>query len=96
MYGLCKGSKSKSQMLYYAPLLLLITTNFWHGVAVVICYKARTLLPCMITHSLINATSIFEKEATSDNLIFSCICMILIAVGYALYLAYADRAPERK
>ena len=32
-YGLCKSRLSAAKMLYYIPLLLLLTANLWYGVA---------------------------------------------------------------
>lgn len=32
-YGLCKAEVPSSAVLYYIPLLLLITVNLWHGIS---------------------------------------------------------------
>ena len=32
-YGLCKPRIPAAKMLYYAPLLVLLTANLWYGVA---------------------------------------------------------------
>ncbi len=34
IYGLCRANLSARTMLYYIPLVLLLTANFWNGVAV--------------------------------------------------------------
>ena len=31
-YGLCKSNKSAKRFLYYLPLLILVSVNFWQGV----------------------------------------------------------------
>ena len=33
-YGLCKPQLSAAKMLYYIPLLVLLTANLWYGVAI--------------------------------------------------------------
>ena len=32
-YGLCRSSASAGSMLYYLPVFLMLTANFWHGIA---------------------------------------------------------------
>ena len=32
-YGLCRSRLSPSRMLFYIPLILLLTANFWYGIA---------------------------------------------------------------
>ena len=32
-YGFCKSEVSASKMLYYIPILLMFTANFWYGIA---------------------------------------------------------------
>ncbi len=33
-YGLCRSGASARAMLYYLPVLLMLTTNLWYGVTV--------------------------------------------------------------
>lgn len=56
---------------------------------VMIVYKAKSIIPCILTHSFFNAISAFSNEAaiTDENRIFSCIVLVIISGGYAVYLA---------
>ena len=171
-YGLCKPEIPASKMLFYVPLLILLTANIWYGVAlnvslmeiilyilsmccvgfleemifrgflftamakdgvkpaivvssltfgighlvnlingsgaellpsllqviyavavgfafVMIFYKTRCLVPCILTHSIFNSLSIFSNETamTQQNQIISGVLIAVIAGGYALYIA---------
>ena len=173
-YGLCKPKLSAAKMLYYIPLLVLLTANLWYGVAlnmspletalyvlsmfcvgfleelifrgllfqamtrdgvksaiivssvtfgighivnlingsgaellpnllqvlyamaigfafVMIYWKTKSLMPCIIVHSVFNGLSAFANEATMtpQRQIISGILLAVIAGGYALYLALA-------
>ena len=173
-YGLCKPKLPAAKMLFYIPLLILLTVNLWYGVRlnqspvetalyvlsmfcvgfleemifrgllfqamakdgvrsaiivssitfgighivnlfngsgaqllpnllqvmyavaigfafVMIYCKTKSLMPCMITHSVFNALSAFANEAvlTPKRQIVSGIFLTVIAGGYALYLALA-------
>ena len=173
-YGLCKPQLPAAKMLYYIPLLVLLTANLWYGVAlnmsplatvlyvlsmfcvgfleelifrgmlfqamakdgvksaiivssvtfgighivnlingsgaellpnllqvlyavaigfafVMLYWKTKSLLPCIIVHSVFNALSAFANEAvnTPQRQIISGILLTVIAGGYALYLALA-------
>ena len=173
-YGLCKPQLPAVRMLYYIPLLVLLTANLWYGVAmnmspletvlyvlamfcvgfleelifrgllfqamvkdgvkfaiivssvtfgighivnlfngsgaewlpnllqvlyavaigfafVMIYWKTKSLLPCIIVHSVFNGLSAFANEAamTPQWQIVSGILLAVIASGYALYLALA-------
>ncbi|MBR2422455.1 MAG: CPBP family intramembrane metalloprotease [Oscillospiraceae bacterium] len=173
-YGLCKPQLPAASMLYYIPLLVLLTANLWYGVAmnlspletvlyvlamfcvgfleelifrgllfqamakdgvkaaiivssvtfgvghivnlingsgaellpnllqvlyavaigfafVMICWKTKSLLSCIIVHSVFNGLSAFANEAvmTPQREIISGILLSVIAGGYALYLALA-------
>ena len=171
-YGLCKPKLPAAKMLFYAPLLVLLTTNLWYGVRlnqspletvlyvlsmfcvgfleemifrgllfkamakegvkpaiivssvtfdighmvnlfngsgaellpnllqvvyaiaigfafVMIYCKTRSLLPCILIHSIFNGLSAFANEAaiTPQREIISGIFLTVIAGGYALYLS---------
>ncbi len=172
--GLCKPRIPAAKMLYYIPLLVLLTANLWYGAAmnlspletvlyilsmfcvgfleelifrgllfqamardgvksaiivssvtfgighivnlingsgadllsnllqvvyavaigfafVMIYVKSKSLLPCIIVHSVFNGLSAFANEAamTPRREIISGILLTVIAGGYALYLALA-------
>ena len=173
-YGLCKSRLPAAKMLYYSPLIVLLTANLWYGVAmnmstletvlyilsmfcvgfleelifrgllfqamakdgvksaiivssvtfgighivnlingsgaellpnllqvmyavavgfafVMIYYKTKSLVICIITHSVFNGLSAFANEAvmTPQRQIISGALLTVIAGGYALYLALA-------
>jgi membrane protease YdiL (CAAX protease family) len=56
---------------------------------VMIYYKTKSLLPCIITHSVFNALSAFSNEGvmTPQRQIISGLLIAIIAGGYALYIA---------
>ncbi len=173
-YGLCKPRLPNPKMLFYAPLLVLLTANLWYGVAmnqspletvlyvlsmfcvgfleemifrgllfqamtkngvrsaiivssvtfgighivnlfngsgaellpnllqvayaiaigfafVMIYCRTKSLMPCILTHSVFNGLSAFANEAamTPQREILSGILLAVIGGGYALYLALA-------
>lgn len=173
-YGLCKPQLPAAKMLFYAPLLVLLTANLWYGTAmnqspletvlyvlsmfcvgfleelifrgllfqamakngvksaiivssitfgvghivnlingsgaqllpnllqvmyamavgfafVMIYCKTKSLMPCIIVHSVFNGLSAFANEAvmTPQRQIVSGVLLTVIAGGYALYLALA-------
>ena len=173
-YGLCRPKLPAAKMLYYIPLLLLLTANMWYGVAlnmspletalyvltmfcvgfleelicrgllfqamakdgvksaiivssvtfgfghmvnlingsgaellpnllqvmyavaigfafVMIYCRTRSLMPCILVHSVFNGLSAFANEAvmTPQRQIISGILLTVISGGYALYLALA-------
>lgn len=84
---LCKSRLPAGKLLYYIPLLILLTANLWYGL------RMNQPLPCIVTHSVFNALSAFANEAdmTPRRQIVSALLLTVIAGGYALYLALAVR-----
>lgn len=180
-YGLCKAQMPASGMLFYIPLIILLTANFWYGFAmnlspletvlyilsmlcvgfleemifrgflfnamaqngtksaiivssvtfgighiinlingsgaellpnilqvisaiavgfafVMIYYRTKSLILCIVTHGLFNSASAFSNEAaiTTDKNIISCVLITLIAGAYAVYIALAVKHREQK
>ena len=180
-YGFCKPRLPAAKMLYYIPLLVLLTANLWYGVAlnqspletvlyilamfcvgfleelifrgllfqamakdgvksailvssitfgighivnlingsgaqllpnllqvmyamavgfafVMIYCKTKSLMPCIIVHSVFNGLSAFANEAvmTPRRQIISGVLLTVIAGGYALYLALAVKEENAK
>ena len=180
-YGLCKPQISASKMLFYIPLIVLLTANLWNGVKmntspletllyvlsmlcvgfleemifrgflfnaivkdgvksaiiissvtfgmghivnllngsgaellpnllqvmyavaigfafVMIYYKTKSLLPCIVTHSLFNAASAFANKAdiTSQIRIVTSVLIAIIAGAYALYITLVVKNKETK
>ncbi len=52
---------------------------------VVIFYKSKSLVPCIITHSLVNSLSIFNVENTL-SLYIAPVFLTLIPLAYAIYI----------
>lgn len=171
-YGFCKADVAASKMLFYIPIIILLTANMWYGfrmnmspfesilyilsmfcvgfleelifrgllfnamlpngknsaiivssitfgighiinlfngsgaellpnllqvvyaiavgfMFVMIYYRTKSLLPCIITHGVFNALSAFANETglTSKEQIVSAILITLISGAYALYIA---------
>lgn len=180
-YGLCKPQIYSAKMLFYFPLIVLLTANLWYGVVlnesplevllyilsmfcvgfleeiifrgflfkamaengvksaiivssitfgfghivnlingsgtellpnilqiiyamaigftfVMIYYKTKSLLPCIITHSVFNGLSAFSNEAamTPQRQIISGLLIAIIAGGYALYIAVFVKEKDTK
>ena len=173
-YGLCRPQTDSARMLYYAPLILLLTANLWYGVGlnqppletvlyvlsmfcvgfleemifrgflfqamakngvksaiivssitfgighivnlfngsgaewlpnllqvmyavaigfafVMIYCKTKSLISCILVHSVFNGLSAFANEAavTTQREVISGLLLTAIGGGYALYLALA-------
>ena len=56
---------------------------------VMIVVKTKSLVPCIITHSIFNSLSAFANEAvmTPQKQIVSGVLIAIVAGGYALYIA---------
>ena len=178
-YGLCKSRLPAAKMLYYAPLLVLLTANLWYGTRlnqspletvlyilsmfcvgfleelifrgllframakdgvksaiivssitfgighivnlingsgaellpnllqvmyamavgfafVMIYCKTKSLVICIVTHSVFNGLSAFANEAvmTQQRQIISGVLLAVIAGGYALYRALAVKEED--
>ncbi|MBE6897310.1 MAG: CPBP family intramembrane metalloprotease [Ruminococcaceae bacterium] len=53
---------------------------------VVIFYRSQSLLPCIATHSAINALSVISKETTLSSGVVSSLIITVIAIAYTLVL----------
>ena len=180
-YGLCKPRLPAAKMLFYAPLLVLLTANLWYGIGmnlspletvlyilsmfcvgfleemifrgllfqamvkngvraaiivssvtfgighivnlingsgaellpnllqvvyaiaigfafVMIYCKTKSLMPCILTHSIFNGLSAFANQAamTPQREIVSGILLAVIGGGYALYLTLAVKEETTK
>jgi len=68
------------------PTLLQICYAISTGyLFVIIFYKSESLVPCIITHSLVNSLSIFNDE-NSILLYLSSLFLIIVPLFYALYI----------
>ena len=64
---------------------------------VMIFYKTKSLIPCIITHGVFNALSVFVNEAaiTSRRNVLSCLFMVLVSGAYALYIAFVIKSNQK-
>ena len=180
-YGLCKLEIPASKMMFYIPLVILLTANLWYGVTmnvslletvlyilsmlcvgfleemifrgflfnalakdgvksaiivssvtfgighivnlvngsgtellpnllqviyavaigfafVMIYYMTKSLVPCILTHSIFNSLSAFANEAvtTPQKQIISGVLITIIAGGYALYITLLVKEKNTK
>lgn len=65
------------QICYAAALGFLFTIIF---------YKGKSLLPCIITHSVINSLSIFAVQCSQLSSIITAAVLTVVSVGYALWI----------
>ena len=52
----------------------------------VVFYKSGNLLPCIIAHGLLNATSAFSKEGSLEINIITAVVMIVVSIGYSIWI----------
>lgn len=52
---------------------------------VIIFYKSKSLIPCIITHAILNACSIFNIESTVSMYI-APIVLIIVPIAYGIYI----------
>ncbi len=68
------------------PTLMQICYAFSIGyLFVIIFYKSKSLIPCIITHSLINSLSVFNVE-NSKSLYVAPAFLIVVPLAYAIYI----------
>lgn len=65
---------------------------------VMIYYKTKSLVPCILTHSIFNSLSAFANEAvmTPQKQIISGVLIAIIAGGYALYITLVVKEKNTK
>ncbi len=52
---------------------------------VILFYKSKSLIPCIITHCLVNSLSIFNVENTV-SLYIAPVCLMVVPLVYAVYI----------
>ena len=54
----------------------------------IIFYKTKSLWPCIITHSVLNASSAFANESAASHAleVGTAAALTVIAIGYAIYI----------
>ena len=81
------------------PNLLQVLYAMAVGFAFVMIYcRTKSLMPCIIVHSVFNGLSAFANEAvmTPGRQIISGVLLTVIGGGYALYLALAVKEANIK
>ena len=69
---------------YFVPTLLQVCYAIAIGyMLVMIFYKSKSLIPCIIFHGIFNALNIFS---TGKSTVISCIILIILCLGYTLYI----------
>jgi membrane protease YdiL (CAAX protease family) len=55
---------------------------------VIIFYKGGSLIPCILTHSLVNALSVIQNAQAMQGLteILISVVIIVVAVSYSIYI----------
>ena len=62
-----------------------------------IVYVGGSLLPCILSHAFVNATSIFAPEPDTAHLILTTAIQTILGIGYGLWLLRnADLTTEKK
>lgn len=60
----------------------------------IIFYKSKSLIPCIITHSVINSLSAFAGERTDTFLIIITVALTIISLVYAAWILKAEHASD--
>ncbi|MDE5894083.1 MAG: CPBP family intramembrane metalloprotease [Acetatifactor sp.] len=60
----------------------------------IIFYKSKSLLPCVFTHSTINALSAFARERSQKDSILVLVALIMISVLYAVWILNQQKPDE--
>ena len=53
---------------------------------VTILNKSKSLIPCIVSHIVINSLSIFEVENTKLSIIITSLILILISISYTVFI----------
>ena len=80
------------------PNLLQVVYATAAGFLFVMLYlRTKSLLPCIVTHGVFNALSVFAVEPPSLTVrLITCLLLTVLSGGYAAYLAYTMKRPGSK
>ena len=67
-------------------LMQICYATAWGFLFVTILNKIKSLIPCIVSHIVINSLSIFEVENTKLSLIITSLILILISVSYTVFI----------
>jgi membrane protease YdiL (CAAX protease family) len=65
------------QIIYATAIGYLFTVFF---------IRSKNLIPCIVTHGIFNALSVFAIDGGTINQIISTVALIAVSLGYAIYL----------
>lgn len=74
------------QVCYAAAIGFLFTILF---------YRGGSLFPCILTHSVINATGIFSVSSSHIFSLVRDMLICIISIGYALYILKKTKYEEK-
>lgn len=52
----------------------------------ILFYRGKSLIPCIVTHGLLNSFSAFSNDTTEQFSLFSALVLILISLSYATWI----------
>jgi len=86
-----------SGMSLVANLCQIVSAVAFGFLFVIIFYRGKTLLPCIVAHSGINILGVFVNEAnlTPKNQIIVSIVLVILAIGYTVILLKKLPKPEK-
>ena len=58
--------------------------------------KSGSLVGCILTHSVFNALSAFQREPGLEMQIVTCILLTIITGGYGFYLALSMKKEKKE
>lgn len=96
-YGLCKPSVPSKQFLYYIPLLILMTRNFWNGIAInlplsgMVCYIVCMLCVGFVEEVIFRGLLFKALEKDSVNIAI-VISSVTFGLGHLLNLVNGSGA----
>lgn len=79
----------------FVPTLLQICYAIALGfLFTIIFYKGKSLLPCIVTHSVINSLSTFSEERSQTTLMIISAVLCVISVAYTLWILKKEGKTE--
>ncbi len=81
-----------------ATLLQIVYATVYGFLFVVLLFKSKSLLPAILTHSALNATSVFVDTATRGETftVLSALALTALGLVYLFYLLQHNRKSEHK
>lgn len=61
----------------------------------IIFYKGKSLLPCIVTHEVINSLSIFSVNNSLMGTVITAVVLCVICIAYALWILRKTHRPDK-